>query len=220
MEPGTDGAAPDRHLVAVPSGSRSKRARRLRWAAPVGVAAAVLAFAGFAFQQFPVSGGSDDAQSTSAGSAPEQAADLPSATAGVQDLVLPTGPVPVTESGTSYSRETLGQGSRTMVAPDLPGQEPDSQRDAGPSGSMTSEAKDPFDRLRMQTALRACIEAIAARRGAGEITPQTIDFARFDGSPALVVAFTAAGDSWVWAVGPACGAPGVGADVRASVKVG
>ena len=51
MEPGSDGVAPARHLVAVPSASRSKRARRLRWAAPVGIAAGVLAFVGFGFQQ-------------------------------------------------------------------------------------------------------------------------------------------------------------------------
>jgi len=64
MEPGTDGAAPARHLVAVPSGSRGKRARLLRWAAPVGIAAGVLAFVGFGFQQQFADGGSEDSAST------------------------------------------------------------------------------------------------------------------------------------------------------------
>jgi hypothetical protein len=37
----------------------------------------------------------------------------------------------------------------------------------------------------------------------------------------VIVEFTTTdGGSWVWASGPACGTPGVGADKLASVKVG
>jgi hypothetical protein len=79
---------------------------------------------------------------------------------------------------------------------------------------------DPLDRLRVQEALRACIEAISEQHGAGEIVPQTVDFARFDGAPAVVVEFAAADGSWVWASGPACGTSGVGAAKLAAVKVG
>jgi hypothetical protein len=219
MEPGSDGAAPERHLVAVPSRSRSKRARRLRWAAPAGIAAGVLAFAGFVVQQQFPGGASDDTASSAGNSAAERPA--AASEAGGLVLALPSGSVPVTETGTSYSRDTLGVPDRTMLTPALPQPGIGGERKSAPSGSQPVDtADDPFDRLRVQAALRACIEAITAQHGAGEITPQTIDFARYDGAPAVIVQFTSAGDSWVWASGPACGAPGVGADTRASVKVG
>jgi hypothetical protein len=210
MEPGTDGAAPERHLVAVPSGSRSKRARRLRWAAPVGIAAGVLAFVGFGFQQQFAGGGSED--TATAGSAAEQA--MPQA-AGAQAL-------PLTASGTDYRRRTLEQagGDQTMLAPPELHGESGGFRKALPSPGQ-APGSSGLDRLRVQEALRACLDAIAAEQGAGAISPQLIDFARFDGAPAVIVEFTTtAGGTWVWAVGPACGAPGSGAAKLASVKVG
>jgi hypothetical protein len=217
MEPGSDGAAPARHLVAVPSGSGSKRARRLRWAAPVGIAAGVLAFAGFGLQQQFADSSSDTATSSAGGSA-DQAA--PRA-AGAPELSLPSGPVPLSESGTDYRRSTLVQAAaeRTMMAPDL-GQETDGARKIMPSAGALSAADPALDRLRAQAALQTCIDAIAAQHGAGQITPQAIDFARFDGKPAVIVTFLAAGESWVWASGPECGTRGVGAATLASVKVG
>jgi len=222
MEPGTDGAAPARHLVAVPSGSRSKRARRLRWAAPVGIAAGVLAFVGFAFQQQFAGGGSEDRAATvsSAGSAAERA--MPQVAAG-EELALPGGPVPLSESGIAYRRDNLQQAAGPLpfaAAPEL-GEQPRSNNfpKAAPSAAQTAASSPALNRLRVQAALRACLDAIAVEQGAGEITPRLIDFARFDGAPALIVEFTTtAGGSWVWAAGPECGA--TGADKLASVKVG
>lgn len=219
MEPGTDGAAPERHPVAVASRSRSKRARRLRWAAPAGIAAGVLAFAGFAVQQ-GVSTDSSADTSSAAGSDVERPAMGTEAGAPLE-LALPTGPVPVTETGAEYSRASLGRSDRTMITTETPPAQDDTSGKSAPSGAQPFEANaDPFDRLRVQAALRACIDAIAAQHGAGEIVPQSIDFARYEGTPAVIVQFTAAGGSWVWASGPACGTRGVGADTRASVKVG
>ena len=217
MEPGSDGAAPARHLVAVPSGSRSKRARRLRWAAPVGIAAGVLAFVGFGFQHQFAGGGSEDTQS-SAGSAAEAPA-APHAAAG-SELGLPEGSARIVESGTDYRLATLGQSvKRARAAPDLPPEQLATMSKSAPSpGGL--DAVDPLNRLRVQEALRACIQAIAELHGAGEIVPQTIDFARFDGAPAMVVEFTAADGSWVWASGPACGTTGVGAAKLGAVQVG
>ena len=220
MEPGTDGAAPARHLVAVPSGSRSKRARSLRWAAPVGIAAGVLAFAGFGLQQQFVGGASEDTAAT-AGSAAELPAPL---AAGSEEGALREGSA-LTESGTDYRRDTLAQAGRRRVSVPPPqlgeGQAGDFRKSLPSSGQMPAASASALDRLRAQDALRACIEAIAAEQGAGVITPQSIDFARFDGAPAVIVEFTTtAGGSWVWASGPACGMSGVGADKLASVKVG
>jgi hypothetical protein len=222
MEPGTDGAAPARHLVAVPSGSRGRRARRLRWAAPVGIAAGVLAFVGFAFQQQFAGGASEDRAVTAdtAGSAAEQP--RPQAAAAGEELALPGGSVPISESGTAYRRENLQQaaGAQPFVAPpELGEQQSDDFPKAAPSAEQAPASSSALNRLRVQAALRACLDAIAAEQGAGEITPRLIDFAEFDGAPALIVEFTTtAGGSWVWAAGPECGA--AGADKLASVKVG
>ena len=219
MEPGTDGAAPERHPVAVPSRSRSKRARRLRWAAPAGIAAGVLAFAGFAVQQGVSSGSSADTNAA-AGSAAERPA-MGQEAGSPLELALPSGPVPVTESGAEYSRASLGRSDRTMITTETPQTQDDRSAKSAPAGAQPFDASaDPFDRLRVQAALRACIDAITTRHGAGDIVPQSIDFARYEGLPAVVVQFTAADGAWVWASGPACGTRGVGADTRASVKVG
>ncbi|MEU8610733.1 hypothetical protein AB0C29_22365 [Actinoplanes sp. NPDC048791] len=217
MEPGTDGAAPDRHLVAVPSGSRGRRARRLRWAAPVGIAAGVLAFLGFGFQQLS---GADSADTSAAGSA----AEAPRANSG-QELGAPGAAPQILESGTDYRRDTLGSAGMTTMLDQPPARDSSTDArkalpDVGASAEVAAGADPAFARLRAQEALRACIEAIAAQHGVGPITPQTIDYARFDGRPAVIVQFVADGESWVWAVGPACGTRGVGADTRASVKVG
>ncbi|GAA3349827.1 hypothetical protein GCM10020358_73440 [Amorphoplanes nipponensis] len=213
MEPGSDGAAPDRHLVAVPSGSSGRRARRLRWTAPIGIAAGVLAFAGFGLQQ-QFAGGSSEDTASSAGSAAEPPA-------AAQELALPNGAAQILQSGTDYRRETLAApGNSTMLAP-APAQDPESPSRKLGGGAAAVEPDPALDRLREQAALRACIEAIAAQYGAGDITAQTIDLARYDGAPAVIVRFVAAGDAtWVWASGPACGTPGVGADKLAAVRVG
>jgi hypothetical protein len=177
----------------------------------------VLAFGFMIQQQLPGDSASSD---SAAGSAAEQPASAPRAAAG-QELSLPTGSVPINETGTDYRRATLGQANRALVAPDLPEQEGSDQLKTGPSaGAGSASTGDPFSQLRVQEVLQACIRAIAAQHGVGEITPQAVDFARYNGAPAVIVEFTAAGRSWVWAAGPACGTPGVGADTLAAVQVG
>ena len=46
-----------------------------------------------------------------------------------------------------------------------------------------------------------------------------VDYARYEGAPALIVGFTAANGGWTWAVGPECGTPGAGAATLAKVPV-
>jgi hypothetical protein len=214
---GDAGAAPATRLVAVPSEAPRKRARRLRWAAPIGIAAGVIAFIGFGAQGF--TGGSDDTQTSSAGSAADEAA--PRAAAG-KDLAVP-GVVAVLEAtGTDYTLETLGQaGARAMAAPSLP-EDAGSVRKSEPTAGVMSDtaAKDALSRLRVNEALLACINAIADESGLAPITAQSADFARYRGAPAVIVNFTSTGGTWVWAVGPECGTRGVGADKLGSVQVG
>lgn len=205
------GVAPVRRLAAV----RENRLRR--WAAPVGIAAAVLAFAGFGVQQL-AGDSADRATSSSAGEAQVSQQD----TGGT--LALPAGPGEVTTSGTNYSRRTLGQaGARALEAPREPaaaGSTSSARKAPGPSPGLLAEGNDPLGRLRAQEALLACIDAIAAGNGAGAVTAQAVDYARFEGFPAVIVQFTAANGTWVWAVGAECGATGGDADRLDAVKVG
>jgi hypothetical protein len=216
-EPGSDGAAPARHLVAVPSsGSRGKRARRLRWAAPVGIAAGVIAFLGFGIQQF---GGSQADRATSAAGS---AADDSTFSAGAETLALSGGIVQVSETGIDYRRDTLSQVGVSELAGSVPqaGARASGFRHAPDEAHQPAKAEAGLARLRVQQALQACIDAIAAEHGAGEITPQSVDFAQFEGAAAVIVQFTAAGATWVWAAGPECGLAGVGAAKLDAVKVG
>ncbi|MFI5936121.1 hypothetical protein [Actinoplanes sp. NPDC051494] len=197
------GAAPVRHLVSVPSGSaRPTTARRLKWAAPIGIAAAVLAFAGFGIQQLAVSDSSDSEATSAAGSAPEP---------------MIAAPLRTLESGADYTEQSLGQMARKAET-DLSAPEGTTANKSVPSASVLLE--DALTPLRVQEALAACLDAIAAENGTPTITAQTVDYARFQGSAAVVVAFTAANGAWVWAVGPACGSPGSGAARLGSLRVG
>ncbi|MEU4214766.1 hypothetical protein [Actinoplanes sp. NPDC026623] len=212
MRPGGDGTAPEVRPVGVPSDARRSWTRRLRVAAPIGVAAGVLAFLGFSVQQF---GGAADSETSSAGiaadQAPRSAPDL--------ELALPDGSAPITDSGIDYSRATLSQaGARAMAAPIVPDKKNGSSRNS--LGATSAKTADELNGLRVHEALLACIDAIAGESGLAPITAQSVEFARYDGAPAVAVQFTAPGGSWVWAVGPRCGTPGVGADKLASVQVG
>ncbi|BCJ53259.1 hypothetical protein Asp14428_47340 [Actinoplanes sp. NBRC 14428] len=232
--PGGDAAAPGRHLVAVPDGEERattarKRVRRWKWAAPAGIAAGVLAFVGFGVQQL---GGADSADDSSAAG---------SAQGAEHALALPAGPGQILSSGIDYNRGTLAQAAaqalsapadtgQTGSAPRAPGQQPpvprtgaaDDSRNKGaePTGGVMAERNEALDRLRVREALLACLDAIAGANGAGPVTAQTIDYARYEGAPALIVQFTAANGSWVWAAGAGCGTPASGADKLGSAKVG
>ncbi|MET8152345.1 hypothetical protein ACIBSW_36495 [Actinoplanes sp. NPDC049668] len=215
-----DGAAPDQRPVAVPFDARRRWTRRLRGAAGVGIAAGVLAFAGFGAQQLAVSTDSQTAQS--AGSAADRAADLGAPQSAAEQAVPGVPPVPFTESGRDYRQATLGQAGVAQL--DAPfASDTDKVGGARSSGSTTaakSETAGALSRLQGRAALLACLDAIADQSGLAPITAQTIDFARYDGAPAVIIQFIAPGGSWVWAVGPGCGARGVGADKLGSVQVG
>lgn len=76
-------------------------------------------------------------------------------------------------------------------------------------------------RLADLTALETCLAAVTAEHGRGEISVQTVDYASFEGAPALVVVFTSpAGERWAWVAGPDCGLPGSAADTRQRARVG
>jgi hypothetical protein len=95
-----------------------------------------------------------------------------------------------------------------------------SSQETTTGGATGPPGVDPaLSRLAAPPALQACLDAIMAAHGHA-ITSDSVDFARFEGTPALIVQFTSAAGSWAWVSGPECGTPGVGADTRYKVKVG
>jgi hypothetical protein len=113
-------------------------------------------------------------------------------------------------SGTDYQPGTVGSLLTGRTAqPSLRGAEPtkgaaNSAPDAG-----TESAPSDLRRLSEPTALAACLAAVVRQYG-GTVT--VVDYARFQGTAALVILVTgASGDpnrQWVVVVGAACGAGG------------
>ncbi len=205
-----------RHLHAVPGAgagtTTTARRRRLRWAAPIAAAAGVLAFAAVGLDH--LTRPSEDV-SSAAGSAEEAAPMMDSG-------ALASGPAGdrITASGTEYTRATLGaQMTGAMNLPDTStrssGKASQSAVPAGPEGRI-----DALYRLRGADGLAACLEAIAEQRGGIPIIVESVDYARYDGSPAVVVRFVADGVTWAVAAGPECGAPGRGANSLGTARVG
>jgi anti-sigma factor RsiW len=207
----------DRHLTVVPGDSSRpvRRRRKWRWAAPIAAAAGVLAFAGVGIDYLA----GDSTQSTAdssagAGSAAENAPMIASDSAG--GLVTAPGDEQILASGTNYVRATLGTRAGQMAPA------PAESGEARKSSSLGNDGVAPsqLQRLRVRAALMACLESIARENNGGPITVETVDYARFQGSPAVVVHFSAGGQSWAWASGPACGTPVAGADRLLRVRVG
>jgi hypothetical protein len=186
------------------AGGRPRRA--LRWAAPISIAAGVVAFAGFGLSQ--LGGGASDSGASQ--SAADAEAPMVAMAPQVGDVL---------QTGTDYDVAALGQplaasGSRVYSgAPQFESEE------ARPEVSDQAAGKSALSRLSAPDALAACLDAIAAENGGGPLTVEWVDYARFTGAPALIVRFSAANGGWGWAVGADCGAPGSDADTLQRVPV-
>lgn len=191
------------------AGTTGPGRRRRRWqriGAPVALAAVAVTTVGLiGLDQF---GGQGVDSGGSTIDTTEQAAVGPVRTA-----------APPKHTGTDYRRENLA----TAVKPQrqFTGEEPMSassdieiqgDRVAGPIG---------LDRLIGPGALETCLVEIRREHGSGQLTVDMVDYARFEGQPALVVRFTdATGARWAWVSGPECGVPGSGSDTRYRTRVG
>jgi hypothetical protein len=215
----------ERHLSVVPGAAStepartvpgSRRRKRLRWAAPIAAAAAALTVAGFSIDYLASSSSGDDAATSAAGSAADEAA-VP-----MMGGTAPGGEI--LESGVDYTRATLANAPAVAAG----GTDRAEQSNKEPGGGVAPRTAPPvadlrsteLARLRARDALQACIDALARVHGAGPITPDSVDFARFTGRPALIIRFSVNGLTWAYAVGANCGAPGAGADSLARVQVG
>jgi len=211
--------APAPRLEPIPGGAPSRaatarsRRRRWRWAVPVAAAAGVLAFAGIGIDYLARSSNTaTDSQASSAGGA-ARAENAPLAASGLPQVAAAPTSDQIRATGTDYNLATLGSEAPSRVAAPF-------GKGATVAPGVADDSAGALVRLRAPDALLSCLNAIATANGAGTITVQTVDYARFRGGPALVVRFSAANGNWAWASGPGCGAPGVDAATLASVPVG
>ncbi|GAA3747510.1 hypothetical protein [Micromonospora maritima] len=222
-QPGRTSRPPGGASRPEPSTGPGRRSRRwARLAGPVALAAASVAAVGLGIGQLADVGG-DNSGSTSDRAAGEAAPALaaPYRTTG-----------PALRSGTDWTPERLaGSRAGAAAAPSAKSMRPDM---AGPSGAAEGGRETPFasdknrlgavgglDRLARPEALDACLTAIGAEHGATPLAVDVVDYARFQGAPALVVTFADAdGTRWGWVSGPECGVPGSGADTRFRTRVG
>jgi hypothetical protein len=210
--------APSRHLAAVPGSAsgphrasvRTNGLKRRRWVAPIAIAAGLIAFVGFGADYLSGQnrGSSDKASSAGqAESAPMMATDGAPGAAGLVGALPPA--ADIRSSGTDYQPDTLG--SPAAVG----------KKDFAPAPNVASgNGVDPLARLRPGAELQGCLDAIAGENGAGTITVQSLEYARFQEAPALVVRFTAANGTWAWASGSSCGTTQAGASTLGRAKVG
>jgi hypothetical protein len=175
--------------------SSARPGRRMRWAAPIAVAAGVIAFVGFGLDYLA---GRDSANSDSA----------TSSAAGLADSGMAPENEQIHHSGRDYTLDTLADGAVSVLS----APEPDSHsfQESSPDRA-AAPGLLALDRLALPSALQDCLDAIAQENAAGALSMVSVDYARFAGTPALIVHFTADNGVWGWASGAACGTPDAGA---------
>lgn len=195
--------------------SMDRRRRARRWTAVAAVAAAVVALGFGVVSVLPTLARHDNKTAApqaglganrQEGSAQDSAAGAPPAAA--------SGGLPrVVSSGTNYRPDTLWALSSRGGVPAAPGESDKSlnRTDAGTAGTVAPVPPE-LRRLQDQDALKACLGAITAEYG-GSVT--LVDYARFEGRPALLVLLAGANRRtglWAVVVGPNCGQGGAIAD--------
>lgn len=203
---------------ARPAGRRTRR-RLPGWATPVAVAAALAAVVGLGVSQL-VGGG--DIAGTSAGTFSSRDAAAPAGAEGGAAAQPPAEPSPgqVLASGTDYTRSSLvdrvGPLAQTRAsASSLTG------KGSAPKPDQAGGDQFRGDLTDRRNTLAACLRAIADEHGRGTPRFEVVDYARFEGQPALIVVFADIdGHRWAWAVGPECGQPQAGAAARYAARVG
>jgi hypothetical protein len=200
---GGDGAQGVRETQPAP-----RRGRRLRWAAPIAVAAGLIAFVGFGLD-YLAGRDTHSASTDSAGSGTAVRGDAPKfATSGAQTTLA---------SGINYTHDTLSIApvqpmSGTLTSPDTPG------RKTAPE--MAAGVESALQRLTAPDAIADCLAAIEEANGGGALSTESIDYARFAGAPAVIVRFTSSNGHWAWASGADCGTTASGAATLDKVPVG
>jgi hypothetical protein len=191
-----------------------RRARR-RWAIAMAAAAAVVVGALGVSTLLPQLAERNSTSTAGSDKGAQVAAGSPEGGSSAAD-------VPTLASGTDYRPDTL----RALATYNAPAA-PNAQRSAAgvPEGPRAADTAggvpDELAPLTPPAARAACLDAVTRRYGG---TVALVDYARFEGRPALVVVLNgtrAAGNRlWVVVVGPQCGRGGAIADERFTGTVG
>ncbi len=213
-------------LSVVPGSSAAPRRRWVRWAGPLAAAAAFAGAIGLGLQVLPqLDGGSDDAGFTSSGAgdaAQEEGPRPAAAPEGARASLLAGLPVRrLVASGADYRRDNL-LAEQALRSPHMLSSRDDRTTASG-SATNLAEAEVPvaLRRLTAPAALSSCLAAIGGEHPRPAAVMELVDYASFEGSPALLVVFTdSAGERWVWVTGPDCGQGNTGAGTRYRAKVG
>lgn len=207
-----------------PSGQRSRpprRGRRIAWA---GAGALLAGVAAFAVTLGPLRPAGDDvagALSQETTTTAPHAADVPAPDdaaaqrleeAEERPLIGPLEPAPWVASGTDYRRGTVAAPPEVAIyAPEGPTTFDGEQVADGVPAALARVWQDPAD----------CLAAVTADVPAGGVTADLLDFAHFEGEPAVVIWLTAGdGTRWVHVAGPACGDEGADPDRRYQQRIG
>lgn len=127
----------------------------------------------------------------------------PRTSAPASGLSAPPAPAAVFASGRDYTRQNIVQAALSAQR----------HMDAGP----VPDVPEQLRRLRDPAALDGCLAALIHAHGG---TVSTLDYARFEGGPALVVVLREAdqaGTRRIVVAGPDCGQPNAGPDERYTV---
>jgi hypothetical protein len=189
--------------------------RRRRWyvaAGSVAAGVALLAAGAFGIQLFKGPSASDTAAKSTA-AAPEPTPDLAHSPLASPPKAAPgAGPEIVSgliASGRDYREDTLQAQVKHLVDEKARGLVPDTDKAA----EQTS-VPAPLRRLTAPVALANCLAALGA-----DARPLAVDYARFDGAPAVVIVLPAlsAGEVEVAVVGAECGQSGSDVKLRSNV---
>jgi hypothetical protein len=219
-------AAPTAPATPVPAtaptgrrpGDRTRRRRRAGWGAGLVAAGGLAVFAAVALGPMGLLNGieSDDAGGDAA-AAPEAADEYGRAPTLAEDADGTEGtggPVSIA-TGTDYQPDSPLFTSR--AAPLAPAMESQGSDPGGPAGdpgggdALVAEVPEPLQRVFAEP--QPCLALVAASFEPAPVIITTVDYARFEGTPAVVTWLTTADEGqWVMVAGPDCGAPGAGAD--------
>jgi hypothetical protein len=166
---------------------------KLRWAVPIAVAAAAL---GFYALKVPLQSSTQTAGTPMLKGPPEIASDSAGA-------ATPQ-PVPTVTSGRQLDRNTIRDyAARSATVP---------SKSQGLSGN---DLTPGLQRLSDPHALKACLDAVAVVLPG---MPTLVDYANFEGRPALVISITATDGKWTFVAGPNCGLTGPDEIYRAPLQ--
>jgi hypothetical protein len=216
-----------------PSHPGTRRRRRVtRWSAGLAVAAGVATFAAIGLGSWlgawegdgpltDVVSGDGDEDSGAAAPEPEQPPSALDGTPPVEGFAPSFPTTLMVATGTDYQEDMLATAEPERPVPVLGGQDEPSPPPQAPDSRIdTDDAADSVPpslvRLWVDPAARAaCLELIMASLRPPPVTINTVDFAMYQGQPALVIwATDGNAGRWAWVSGPDCGAVAGDPDVQ------